>query len=245
MVSGSGIAIDNLNSVNLSLDSYFGGINASNVIIENPSGGVRLFSEFGEIAFSDSILTAGIFGSPILPEDSSGVAIADGPVNELELRGQRVKVVNGILTAANRARFRSESQIVVDSTSIKANFIEFSAADIESALVSYQTGELNLRASNDLRLNSSDLSAVTAINLGARTLILSDVQFSSSSNILLGSANGLLAPNANTGASAASGFVNFINAVTVDNNPAQDYVSVAQGGTGLQSTAINLYSTSP
>jgi hypothetical protein len=165
--------------------------------------------------------------------------------NTLELSGANVGVQDTTASAANLALFSAQDMLMVEDSVISANFIEFSAAEIDSLQTTYMTGDLKLYADNILSITSSDLSSVQAINLGARTLILSDVQFSSLSTIELGSLYGLLAANPNTGASAAAGFVNFTINVTVDGNPAQNHVSVAQGGTGLSPAVINLYSTAP
>jgi hypothetical protein len=219
--SGSEILIDELiHSVNLSLDSHFGDIDLDDVTIYNQSGSLRIFSEEGDLTVSDSMLFAGIVGAPIFPI----TLVEDGLENTLELSGANVGVQDTTASAANLALFSAQDMLMVEDSVISANFIEFSAAEINSQTISYVTDDLKLHADNILSITSSDLSSVPAINLGARTLVLSDVQFSSLSTIELGSLYGLLAENPNTGASAASGFVNFTINVKVDGNTAQDYV---------------------
>ena len=75
---------------------------------------------------------------------------------------------------------------------------------------------MELRAVEEVALSQIDLRELNQINMAARTLVLSDIQFSSATDIRLGSEFGQLAPAPNTGADSVTGYVNFIQNVTLD-----------------------------
>ena len=102
----------------------------------------------------------------------------------------------------------------------------------------FDSDELNIFADADLSLAQLDLRGLSEISMAAQTLILSDIQFASTSSIQLGSENGQLAPDPNSGASAQTGYVNFIQNVTLDNQPAQDFVSTVHGGNAKPDQAV-------
>lgn len=95
-------------------------------------------------------------------------------------------------------------------------------------------------ANEALTARALDFNAFAEVNMGARTLVLENVHFAAGTTVRLVSANGLLAPLPNTGQNAVAGYVNFIRDVTYANQPAQDHVAVAAGGTGIASTAISI-----
>ena len=104
-----------------------------------------------------------------------------------------------------------------------------------SATAVFQTTAVNLVDLQGLRFDG-----FTEINLGARTLVLRDVNFPDGSTVRLVSENGQLAPQPNTNQAVQPGFVNFVSDVTYADQPAQDFVATAVGGTGLQPTRITI-----
>jgi hypothetical protein len=144
-----------------------------------------------------------------------------------------------VITAANKIDMLTGGQIRLDASSISANFIRLQANKIyindtifnETQLSTEPIDLIDLQDLDLGLIQDLDLSGLTEINIGARTLVLANVNFSSSATNLLQSELGELAENPNTRQSPIAGFVNFFDQVTVDGNPAQDYVSVDQGGT--------------
>jgi hypothetical protein len=89
-------------------------------------------------------------------------------------------------------------------------------------------------AGNLVSLRAVGLDGFREVNLGARTLVLESVNFAAGSTIRLVSEQGRLAPLPNTAQAVQPGFVNFVRDVTYGGQPAQHYVPIASGGTGLQ-----------
>jgi hypothetical protein len=99
----------------------------------------------------------------------------------------------------------------------------------------FQTTAVNLVDAQGIRF-----TGFTEINLGARTLALRDVHFPDGSVVRLVSEAGRLAPNPNTNQAVQPGFVNFVLDVTYADQPAQDFVATAAGGTGTQPPRITV-----
>jgi hypothetical protein len=92
------------------------------------------------------------------------------------------------------------------------------------------TSYANVNAGDTLTMDTVNMNSASGINMSARTINLSNINFASGSQVSLNSANGLLAPNPNTSAASVVGDVNFITKVTYNHVPAQNDVSISQGG---------------
>ena len=244
----SNLFIDDQNSVFFSLDSFGGDIDLTDVSIDNLSGGIDIMSRKGNITSSSSFIAAG-FGDdsyPVLFGDATGDTGGGDtfPVQSFTsvyLDAQNITSNNDDIQASE-VHIDARNLVEVDASFISGDFIDISANRIDSENTDFNANDLFMQAAERLNLKSSDLTELSSVNLGARTLVLADVQFSSGSSVSLGSANGQLAASPNMGKAAVPNYVNFVNNVKVDGLPAQDFVSTTQGGTGIKPTSIDIYS---
>lgn len=166
----------------------------------------------------------------------------------LRVEGSNVTVENfSTLTAGDAVEIEATNQITIDASTVEAPFIEFKGGDItvnQTSFYGLLGSALRITGENKIEVSDTDLTGLSEINMAARTLVLSDVAFISGTSIELGSELGLLAANPNTGASAVTGYVNFIQNVTLDGNPAQNFVAPSQGGLATGPAAINIFAIS-
>jgi hypothetical protein len=207
------------------------------VTFESHGGGVILQSHSGDVVLDGTIFHA---DSPI-----GALATVPGAVN-IDARIGGVSVTRALVDAPGGSFAISGVtgiSIRQSNFALGGNFWADSAGPVtfDTLTFSAPRGSVFQGTGNDtLTARSLDFGAFAEINLGARTLVLESVHFPRGATIRLVSENGLLAPNPNTGASAATGYVNFIRDVTYDNKPAENYVPVAAGGTGAQPVAIQI-----
>ncbi len=97
---------------------------------------------------------------------------------------------------------------------------------------------MNRQQATDIAFRNITLANTMNVNLEANTITLLNINFLQGSMVNLRSVQGQLAANPNTNATVQPGFVNFVNNVTYNNEPAQNHVSIANGGTGLQAENI-------
>jgi hypothetical protein len=99
------------------------------------------------------------------------------------------------------------------------------------------TGTMNLTAPNtpgsSVTVKNMDLSSFIAPSISAHTIILDNVAFGAGSKVDLDCASGLLAANPNTGASVSIGDVNFVQNVTYNGSPAQNFLVSSAGAQGI------------
>lgn len=210
--------------------------------VTNQSGGVILQSHNGALRVTNETLIAGGFiGSPTVVPSAVNL---DAPLGLLELSGSLVRAAAGgfaaladTLTITN-TRFELGGDFWTDAyDSTRLDTLTFSGMPAGAVF--------QATAANLVSLRATALDGFREINLGARTLVLENVNFSAGSTVRLVSEQGRLAPQPNTGATVQPGFVNFVRAVTYAGRPAQDYVTTAAGGTGLQPTTINVSKPTP
>ncbi|MFP4156219.1 MAG: FecR domain-containing protein [Opitutales bacterium] len=163
--------------------------------------------------------------------------------NSISLDGQNLEIRDSDLVADSSISARATNQITVDASALEAQYVSFEGGQITLSALDSFASSLTLTGEDRIDFSNSDLTSVASVNMAARTLVLSDIQFSSESNIQLGSERGLLAANPNTGASAVSGYVNFIQNVTLDGQPAQNFVLQEQGGQATEFAPIEIYVT--
>ncbi len=101
-------------------------------------------------------------------------------------------------------------------------------------------------AGSAINLDGVSMSNSTNIDMQARTINLSNINFPANSVVNLTSQNGMLAPNPNTNAASVIGDVNFITNVMYGGSPAQGFVPVSVGGSSNSSITnkININSSS-
>jgi hypothetical protein len=258
----SSIGFDYLYPVNFQMGVNESDLNLSSFSIFIDQGRIDLYSG-QDVLISSSYLQAG-YGSFSIgdgygeeretPEIAGAEVSAEIPLEStlaeqiLRVEGSNVTVENfSTLSAGEAVEIEATNQITIDASTVEAPFIELKGGDINVNQVSFYGSfgsALRIIGENKLAVTDTDLTGLTEINMAARTLVLSDVAFISGTSIELGSEMGMLAANPNTGASAVTGYVNFINNVTLDGNPAQNFVSVTQGGLATGPAAINIYSIS-
>lgn len=131
-------------------------------------------------------------------------------------------------TSYSRLALRALNQVTVASSTIEAPHIFITAGNnINITGTSFNVDKLEIISGAVANLSNLNLSNLTEINIGAQTLILSDINFPDLGvgGIRLGSRAGTLAAAPNTEAAPSPGQVNFFKNVFFDGNPAQEYVS--------------------
>lgn len=207
------------------------------VTFESHGGGVILQSHSGDVVLDGTIFHS---DSPI-----GALATVPGAVN-LDARVGRVSVTRALVDAPGGAFAISGAAGVTirqSAFALGGNFWADSggAVTFDTLTFTAPAGSVFQGTGNDtLTARALDFRAFAEVNLGARTLVLESVHFGPGTTVRLVSEHGRLAPNPNTGAAALTGYVNFIRDVTYADQPAQDFVPVAAGGTGAQPAAIQI-----
>lgn len=228
----------------------------SNITAEGPA----LFSVDSDLTISESSITADSLSMNIQRnadlddasittagavnlENRAGITVSEGSSIEasdvlLSASEGSITIDDSNLAADEFIGIRGFEIVTLDTADIESSYLEIDGATVDIARSRFDSDELNIFADADLSLAQLDLRGLSEISMAARTLILSDIQFASTSSIQLGSENGQLAPDPNSGASAQTGYVNFIQNVTLDNQPAQDFVSTVDGGNAKPDQAV-------
>lgn len=210
--------------------------------VSNTTGGLLLQSHSGDLVIADTLLHAGasLGAAAVVP---SAVNI-DAPLGRLEVSGSEIRAQGGSFAAlATNIDLRDTHWL------LEGDFWTDSADTTRLARLTWSPppagATFQSTAVNLLDAQSLDFGGFATINLGARTIALSDVAFPAGSTVRLVSEQGLLAPHPNTGAAVQPGFVNFVQHVTYGGDPAQDHVAVAAGGTGLGPSTISILPPGP
>jgi hypothetical protein len=211
-------------------------LNLTNTSVTTHGGGLILQSHSGDLKISGGTLTAdAAIGAPLVV---AGAMNLDAPLGAVILTGVRVDApggtvaVQGLTATLQQSVFNLGGNLVLGTDG---------ALSLDTLTFTAPAGAVFQATGNDvITARTLDFGAFAEVNMGARTLVLESVHFRGGTVVRLVSENGLLAPNPNTGATAVTGFVNFIRDVTYDNKPAQDFVATTVGGTGAQPTAIQI-----
>jgi len=170
-----------------------------------------LRSTEGDVLFvSSTVDTVG--GNIGLGSDTGSIDLRQSEfyANSISLFGKEVFV-----TGTNLAG----SQVSVQGIETRQiDLIEISGGSIAA-------DRFDAAAQTRLAMNNVTLTDLTNVSLGARTLVLENINFPANSMVNLSSANGQLAPNPNTGSPALPGFVNFIREVSYGGLPAQNFIN--------------------
>lgn len=204
------------------------GMTLNNVNFDNTGGLIRL-----KAAQTLNLTSVGISRTPTI-----------------QLQGNDISLTGGSYSATSTVDVGASRDLTTaTSPQLRANFINVNATR-NAALTSpvfagFST--LNVTANNNLAVANGSLTGVSgaatatlsatealsfsgtvasvaSISLSARTLNLSNVNFPAGTTVNLTSANGLLAPNPNTGAGSVPNHVNFIQNVNYNGNPAELFV---------------------
>ncbi len=193
---------------------------------------------------SDTLLT-GLLGRTVTIA-SPELSFADAGVPAFNLVGKQAIVFTGSTTFTNLAakldlrdtHFLLEGDFWADAGDTAAlTRLTWAVAPTDAV---FQTTAVNL-----IDAQALNFDGFATINLGARTIALTDVAFPAGSTVRLVSETGQLAPAPNTGAAVQPGFVNFVRDVTYGGAPAQDHVPIAAGGTGLGTPRITITTPNP
>ncbi|WP_221029369.1 FecR family protein [Actomonas aquatica] len=210
--------------------------------VSNTRGGLLLQSHGGDLIISDELLHAGdlIGADSVVP---SAVNI-DAPHGLLDVSGSEIRSQGGTFAALaadlalRDTHFLLEGDFWADSgDTARLDGLTWQVVAPEAV---FQTTAVNL-----IEARLLDFAGFATINLGARTIALTNVAFPADSVVRLVSETGQLAPNPNTNATVQPGFVNFVRDVTYDGAPAQDHVSTAAGGTGRAAPTITITTPNP
>jgi hypothetical protein len=110
--------------------------------------------------------------------------------------------------------------------------VDMTAAHVVSVVNStITTSYLSMNAGVALNVDTVNINSATGVNMSARTINLSNINFPGGSQVYLNSQNGVLAPMPNTNAASVVGDVNFIKNVNYNHTPAQNFVPTSVGGT--------------
>lgn len=199
--------------------------------VSNPGGGLILQTHVGALRIKDETLRAGgLIGAPTVVPSAINV---DAPFGALEVTGSTVQAAGGGFAALGNTvaisatRFELGGDFWSDATDT-ARFDTLTLTGMPAGAVFQAT------AGTQVTLRAVGLDGFREVNLGARTLVLESVAFAAGATVRLVSEQGRLAPQPNTNQAVQPGLVNFVRDVTYGGRPAQDYVAVAVGGTGLQ-----------
>jgi len=140
---------------------------------------------------------------------SSAVTLTDSILfnrsGSVDVRGSSITGNNLSAYARGDVSFKSLGDISITNTWART----LSAAPVGSSLSMVAGGVIDIAGGQTLNTNLN----ATSISLDARTINLTNVDFSAGSVVTLKSSNGQLAPNPNTGQASVPLRVNFINGV--------------------------------
>jgi len=201
----------------------FNGMTLNGVnILDNAPTGVILFDSPSSLTFNDGSLQAqGAIGIV-----SNGTVILN---NVMVNTGSLDIFATGSVRVADDINhsFQVTNVLVGAGGDISAD-----GGDSNPVTGVTQPGSILLAAAGTLQAQNLKLDSAT-VSLAATTVNLLNVAFSNGSVVSLASANGVLAPNPNTGAASVPGDVNFIHNVTYGGSPAQNAI-----GNGITISAV-------
>ncbi len=171
---------------------------------------------------SNASISAGVVnlvGGTIGVTVTNSSSTSSGPVNVTS--GTDISIANSTLTSSSTPPGSSFTAGRVNLTAVHVVTV------VNSTLV---TPRPVILAGSAINLNGVDVGSATNVDMQARTINLSNINFPSLSTVNLTSQNGKLAPNPNTNAASVVGDVNFITNVMYGGAPAQNFVPVSVGG---------------
>lgn len=190
----------------------------------------------GSSSTSDLLIQSSLIDSTedgVFLEGDTSLAVVNSTIkgedNSVELDGGAITVQDSILQAGPSNGSGGEITISGDSVVTVIN----STLVAETVNISASADNVN----STINLNTVNFNAATDISIAARTVNLSNINFPGGSNVSLSSQNGMLAPNPNTGAQPLFGYVNFVTNVKYNNQPAQNFVPIAVGGSSSNPNA--------
>ena len=201
----------------------------NNVTLQNPGGVVGLSSGSTINLNNGSILAAHlILTAPDAINFTFDASLNIGPPGD-----------NTLITDAGSGAVTFSSlngSLTVTATSVQAHYLTLNSGDSILLDCSGHTltatgpgATATFTAPNLVTVNNANLSNYGVVNMAANTINLLNVAFGAGSSVTLRSLNGVLAANPNTGAVSVPGDVNFIQNVTYNGNPAQNYVNNSGG----------------
>ncbi len=205
--------------------------------IDNATGGLLLQSHGGDLLLeSESIHAGDTIGAPTVIPSAINV---DAPNGRLVITGGTIRTGRGAFAA-----LAQDVSITNTSFALAGDFWTDSADAVRLHQLTFapqpEPAVFQATAVDLIELQSLGFTGFNEINLGARTVALSDVHFPAGSTVRLVSEIGRLAPQPNTDQPVQPGWVNFVTDVTYADLPAQDFVATEAGGTGLQPSRISI-----
>ncbi|MBL6764411.1 MAG: FecR domain-containing protein [Verrucomicrobiae bacterium] len=190
-------------------------------------GGLFLVGRTGVEIASGSVISAQGVGNLTIASGASMALDAVSVVNSSRSvtlnANNHLTMVGGGLTAAtgHDVLLRTASgNLLVQNAAIRGQQVTYHAGNnLTVNNGSAQANQLNFYAAGDMTISGLAMSGVSSTVMEARTLILSDINFTGT--VTLYSQIGQLAANPNSGAQAVIGHVNFIQNVNYNGSPAQ------------------------
>lgn len=217
-------------------------LSLSNGTISNLTGGLILQSHDADLLLDGERLHAGgpIGSATVVP---SAINI-DAPAGLLAVSNSAMFSEHGAFAALAK-----EIEITNTTFDVSGDFWADSGSSARLDTLTFTNVPANAvfqsTAVDLVDLRSLRLDGFSEVNLGARTLRLRDVHFPEGSTVRLVSEQGRLAPQPNTDQAVQPGMVNFVRDVTYADQPAQNFVSTAEGGTGQQPNRISISTAQP
>lgn len=176
---------------------------------------------------SDGTISSGLIsGAPLALDDVT----LDNSVGGIEVSAESITAANGSsIFAKGPIRVFSRSDLSIMGSTTRRSVIQSSFGAV--GFFEGSQSSISLEAVADLNAVNTNFIG-SQISLQARTINLTNVDFSSGSRVNLASQNGVLTANPNTGQPSVPGNVNFINGVTYGGQPAQNFVGPAGGASG-------------
>jgi len=152
--------------------------------------------------------------------------------------GSRVSVTNtNVVTTGDIMVRAGQIDITSDSPAARDFIAGYSVA--YDSMGPRSSSSIDMKAAGDMNVTNTNMDG-SRVNLDARTINLTKVDFRSGADVTLVSGLGRLAPNPNTNAPSVPRKVNFIRDVTYGGVPAQQFVSTSVGGSATGPTQVKI-----
>jgi len=152
--------------------------------------------------------------------------------------GSRVSVTNtNVVTTGDIMVRAGQIDITSDSPAARDFIAGYSVA--YDSMGPRNSSSIDMKAAGDMNVTNTNMDG-SRVNLDARTINLTKVDFRSGADVTLVSGLGRLADNPNTNAPSVPRKVNFIRDVTYGGVPAQQFVSTSVGGSATGPSQVKI-----
>ncbi len=209
-------------------------VSVSNTLLKSTAPVLALGNAFYEaypdvnVSIKDSAILGGLDKS--YGDASSQTSVYAG--------GSRVSVTNtNVVTTGDIMVRAGQIDIASDSPAARDFIAGYSAA--YDSMGPRSSSSIDMKAAGDMNVTNMNMDG-SRVNLDARTINLTKVDFRSGTDVTLISGLGRLADNPNTNAPSVPRKVNFIRDVTYGGVPAQQFVSTSVGGSATGPSQVKI-----